>query len=86
MCRLRGCKTLLDGVDDFDADEWAEVDRGLRGGKGDGDFGLAGADRFTVPNREDGGQQLSVVADQERRGDAVGNGHRLAVGDEGAEV
>lgn len=77
---------MLDGVDDFDADEWAEVDRGLWGVEGDGDFGLIGGDRFTVPCREDGGQQLSVVADQERRGDAVGDGHRLAVGDEGAEV
>ena len=77
---------MLDGVDDFDADEWAEVYRGLRGVKGDGDFRLAGGDRFAVPCRKDGGQKLSVVADQERRGDAVGDGHRLAVGDEGAEV
>ena len=65
----------LEGVDDFDADEGAEVYRGLRGGKGDSDFGLVGGDRFTVPCWEDGGQQLSVVPNEERRGDAVSGGH-----------
>ena len=53
--------------DDFHFDEGAEVNWGLRCLEGHGDFGLAGGNRLTVPSREDGCQQLSVVSDKQRR-------------------
>ena len=71
MIRMR--VSILFGLrDDLHFDEGAEVNGGLRGGEGDGDFGLAGCNRFSVPNREYRLKKLSVVSDEERRCNFIG--------------
>jgi len=55
--------SILFGLgDDLDLDQRAEVDWGLCLGEGDGDFGLVGCHRFTVPSRESGLDERAVVA------------------------